>query len=77
MSERKVGSIKWYSNQKHFGFIISHDENREFFFHIDECDFEPLEGMEIAFTLGQDGKGRTKATQVKRVGVCEDEPDTN
>ena len=69
-SVRQEGRIKFYHRKKHFGFIVSHDENREVFFHIVDCkDFFPEENLQIEFNLGLDPKGRTKALNILPKGV--------
>lgn len=68
---RIKGIVKWYSMIKHFGFLLTDEDNREVFFHINECQgFSPEEGMNVEFELGKDGRGRTKAMKIVTVGVC-------
>lgn len=67
---RKIGTLKWWSDQKHFGFLISHDEDREYFAHVN--DFQgaiPKQGVQFEFSVGADRSGRTKA--IKIVSVSE------
>lgn len=65
MSERIVGSIKWYHEVKHFGFILRDDNNGEIFFHINDCErFNPIENLPVTFEIGQDRMNRTKAIKI-------------
>jgi len=69
MNEPIKGIIKWYS-QKHFGFLLTAKDNKEVFFHIDDCNsFTPQEGAPVEFEMGLDRKGRPKATNIKSVCV--------
>lgn len=64
------GVIKWYSEDKHFGYLLTINENREVFFHINDCtNFVPGEMMPVEFEYGQDRKGRLKAIRINRVCV--------
>ena len=68
-SKRIKGIIKWYSN-KHFGFLLTDEDNREIFFHINDCaGFIPVEGDAIEFEMGLDRNSRPKATNIKSVSV--------
>ena len=70
MSKHIRGVIKWYSTLKHFGFIVSDCDNREVFFHINDCkDFEPKEDLPVEFLLGLDSWGRQKALSIRTVTV--------
>lgn len=66
----KSGVVKWYHTEKHFGFIVSDCENREVFFHINDCKaFVPKEEMTVEFLLGLDSRGRKKALSIRPVTV--------
>ena len=70
MSIRKSGIIKWYHKEKHFGFILSDEDNREVFFHINDCHkFTPTENMPIEFEMGLDRTKREKAMNIRTVTV--------
>lgn len=70
MSARIAGLVKWYHKDRHFGFIVSNGDNREVFFHINDCkEFEPIEELPVEFTLGSDSKGRQKALNIRTVTV--------
>lgn len=69
MSKRINGVIKWYS-EKHFGFLVTAEDNKEVFFHINDCNsFTPQEGAPVEFEMGLDRKGRSKAINIKSVCV--------
>ena len=64
------GVIKWYHTTKHIGFLVTDNDNREIFIHINDClGFTPRAGMPVEFEMGLDTKGRSKAIRIKRVGV--------
>ena len=64
------GVIKWYG-AKSFGFLVSDEDNREVFFHLNDCDgFVPREGTRVEFAMGLDRNGRPKATKIKSISVC-------
>ena len=68
----KHGSIKWYSKEKSFGFLLSQKDNQEYFFHVNDCNFSPRENIQVEFEEGFDKKGRGKAVKVVRVGVSDE-----
>lgn len=76
MSKRIRGIVKWYHSQKHFGFLLTDEDNREVFFHVNDCrGFEPKENISVEFDLGLDKRGRAKAINIKKrvcVGVCDE-----
>jgi len=64
------GVIKWYNKNKHFGYLLISKDNREVFFHINDCiGFVPKIMMSVEFEYGLDSKGRSKAVKIKRVCV--------
>ena len=70
MNKRMRGRIKWYHGKKHFGFIIGDEDNREVFFHIDDCrGFSPEETMPVEFEIGLDRIKREKAMNIRTVTV--------
>ena len=67
---RETGTIKWYSQQKKFGYILNSKANEEIFFHINDCgELTPEEGLRVEFDLGSDRMGRRKAVNIKSVCV--------
>ncbi len=60
MSERESGTVKWFSDQKGYGFI-QRDGGEDVFVHhtaIEGAGFRSLaEGDRVEFTVGQGQKG--------------------
>lgn len=66
MSESKTGTVKWFSNQKGYGFIEVEGENDVFVHHsaiIEEgFGYRSLdEGQRVEFTIEQGQKGPAAA----------------
>ncbi|MBK9053740.1 MAG: cold shock domain-containing protein [Chloroflexi bacterium] len=62
MTERETGTVKWFSNDKGYGFIAREDDaDRDVFVHYKEIrgnGFRSLqEGQRVEFTLGEGQKG--------------------
>ena len=62
-----TGSVKWFSDQKGYGFIIPNDGGEDIFVHYSNIDgdgFKTLrEGQEVEFEVSQGRKG-LEATKV-------------
>ena len=60
------GKVKWFSNQKGYGFITQEDGN-DIFVHLSDIEGEGfktlMEGQEVEFKVAQGPKGE-KATNV-------------
>ena len=61
-STRKTGTVKWFSPQKGFGFIVPESGSKDVFVHINDVDragFDTLhEGQRVSYELGRDvGRG--------------------
>lgn len=68
MSERITGTVKWFSDQKGFGFIEREDGDDVFVHHsaIDARGFRSLaEGERVEFSIEQGPKGPAAANVIK------------
>lgn len=74
MDERETGVVKWFSNDKGFGFI-SRDQGEDVFVHYSAVEgggFRTLrEGQRVEFTVEQGPKG-LRATDVTAIGEAAD-----
>ena len=72
MSEKTKGKVKWFNDQKGFGFISPEGEERDVFVHHSAIlmdGFKTLgEGEDVEFELIQSDKG-PKAQNVMKVGA--------
>lgn len=69
MSERETGTVKWFSDQKGYGFIAREVGEDVFVHHsaIEEAGFRSLtEGDRVEFTIEQGQKGPA-AANVRKV----------
>ncbi|HOG58010.1 MAG TPA: cold-shock protein [Anaerolineaceae bacterium] len=61
MSEREVGTVKWFNSEKGFGFIARNSGGKDVFVHysaIISDGFKTLqENQEVEFTVAQGAKG--------------------
>lgn len=69
MSQRKTGTVKWFNDQKGYGFIAPEDASKDVFVHhtaIQMDGFRTLkEGQRVSFEIeeGQKGPQAAKVTQ--------------
>lgn len=61
----KKGKVKFYNNQKGFGFILDHETGQDVFVHSSGLTDTITEGDEVTFEITQGKKG-LNATEVKR-----------
>ena len=68
-NDRKHGIVKWYNEEKGYGFIVPGEGDRDVFVHRSQIQ-EPsrllLEGDKVGYTPRQGKKG-IEAIEVKRV----------
>ena len=71
MSNRQTGTVKWFNDEKGFGFITPNGGGEQVFVHISSFSNRQRrpEGNEIVtYELKVDGKGRAQASTVAFVG---------
>ena len=69
MGERFIGTVKWFNNERGYGFILDpRDENVEYFVHYTSIlsdGYKTLKaGQKVSFELKETDKG-TQAVDVK------------
>ena len=62
MSDRIFGEVKWFSNERGYGFVTRDDiENEEYFVHFSSITMEGFKtlkaGQKVSFVLQQEEKG--------------------
>jgi cold shock protein len=65
-----TGKVKWFNDQKGFGFISSEADNRDIFVHhsvIEGAGFKTLQENETVEYDAEDGPKGMKATKVRRL----------
>jgi len=72
MSERFLGEVKWFSNERGYGFLIREDAvDEEYFVHFTSIEMEGFktlkQGQKVSFVLEEEEKG-LQAKQVKVEG---------
>lgn len=71
VAERASGSVKWFSDDKGYGFLVANGHDRDIFVHRQQLvrsGIEKLnEGEKVTFLI-QEGKKGKYATSISRVG---------
>jgi CspA family cold shock protein len=66
-----IGTVKWFSSQKGYGFIQPEDGTKDVFVHISAVERAGLgglrEGQKVSFDLERGQQGRTSAVNLKQV----------
>jgi cold shock CspA family protein len=63
----QLGTIKWFSHNRGYGFIAS-SSGREYFVHAKDCHpREPYDGDQVKFVIGTSKDGRMAARSVRIV----------
>ena len=68
-----TGKVKWFNDQKGFGFILSEIGAKDVFVHhsvIEGSGFKTLQENETVEYDFEDGPKGMKATKVRRIGVA-------
>jgi CspA family cold shock protein len=69
-----TGKVKWFNDQKGFGFIASNNGGKDVFVHhtvIQADGFRTLQDGEVVEYEAEDGPKGMKATRVRRVAGAE------
>ena len=66
-NEKRVGRVKFFSEDKGYGFIIDNETKEELFVHIKQCLYKPEVNDIVSFIVksGNQGPVAAKVTKVK------------
>ena len=69
------GTVKFYNDQKGFGFILPLEGGEDLFFHITQCaeGYEPQQDDVVEYTVGEGRDGRPCAQAVSFVSAGADD----
>jgi len=74
-SERRTGSVKWFSRVKGYGFIAPDDQEKEIFVHFSGIDAEGYKNLEQGQRVAFEVEDTPKGPQAVRVSVIAAEAD--
>ena len=61
MSDRQVGTVKWFNDSKGYGFLTPSEGGKDLFVHMSEIKMEGFktlkEGQEVEYEEGESDKG--------------------
>ncbi len=64
------GKVKFYKQDKGYGFLEKEDKQGDIFFHVSDLvdrDHNPQQGDQVEFEIADGWKGKQKAVKVKRI----------
>ena len=71
MSDRQMGTVKWFNDSKGFGFIEPEDGSKDAFVHISAVERAGLgslnEGQKVSYELQAGNNGKSSAEDLKLV----------
>jgi len=53
----KTGQVKFFNDEKGFGFIVDNEDQKEYFVHVSGCNDEIEKEDEVSFELAEGRKG--------------------
>lgn len=69
MTESQKGKIKFFNQEKSYGFIVPEDKENDIFLHMTELEKSGYKGISIgqrvSYELGNNHKGKQQAVNIK------------